>query len=70
MKPSKVAVFADEGRKAAGNWRTIHEGLLKQYSNVLVFNKAFALNSINMFSICLNINSRNLKIKKIFKKET
>lgn len=65
-----MAISGDEGRKAAGNWRIIRKGLLKQYSNILVFNEAFALNSINMFSICLNINSRSLKIKEIFKKET
>lgn len=65
-----MAISGDEERKAAGNWRTISKGLLKQYSNVLFFNKAFALNSINMFSICLNVNSRSLKIKEIFKKET
>lgn len=29
MKPSKMAVSGDEGRKAACNWRTIHTGLLK-----------------------------------------
>lgn len=50
MKPSKMAISGDKGKKGACNWRTIHRGLLK-YAILkcsIFFNQVFALNCINV----------------------